>query len=254
MLQIKFFIPESYNHWDGKVVSVIYLGGCNWRCPWCNVPDLVDPNSFEEPKSIPFSEVRYKLLTHKDEIEGVCITGGEPTIHDDLPDLLSKLKKLGFRIKLETNGSAFDLLKRIITEKLVDYVALDVKSFFDLDAYAKTSGMERSKFKTPLSNVLKSIQFLKNLDSSQAVAGFDWEFRTTLIRGFHDKAALEMLTYALNRDKKVKKYVLQNFDNSFMLDQKLEVLKPFTEQEMENFLRVAKQNIPNTIIRKRKKK
>src|SRR5690554_4050368 len=123
-MRIIGFIKTSLLDWDGHVVASIYLPECNFRCPFCHNRDVVlDPESYDE---VPWDEIEEFILEHNDFLDGVVVTGGEPTLHDDLPDLLRRIKSLGVKVKLDTNGSNPDMLKDLIDAGLVDYVAMDI--------------------------------------------------------------------------------------------------------------------------------
>ncbi len=152
-----------------KVSSVIFTLGCNFRCGYCHNPQLVLPALFNNPISeeIVFSH----LVKRKNKIEGVVISGGEPTIHNDLPDFIRKIKTFGFPVKLDTNGTNPQMLKILFAEKLVDYIAMDVKATFD--KYDEVCGVKVNK-----DAIYKSIDLIKNSDIEK-------QFRITLIKGIH---------------------------------------------------------------------
>ncbi|HDD35204.1 MAG TPA: anaerobic ribonucleoside-triphosphate reductase activating protein, partial [Candidatus Desulfofervidus auxilii] len=123
MLKIKGFQKTSLIDYPGKICSVLFLPGCNYRCPFCQNPDLI-----ENPDKLPDIEEGYILSflkKRKGLVDGVCITGGEPTIHKELPSFIKKIKDLGFLVKLDTNGSNPEMVEHLIKNKLLDYVAMD---------------------------------------------------------------------------------------------------------------------------------
>ncbi|MEM4230428.1 MAG: anaerobic ribonucleoside-triphosphate reductase activating protein, partial [Candidatus Pacearchaeota archaeon] len=127
--EIKGFVPNSLVDWDGKVSSVIFLGGCNFKCKFCSNKDLVlEP---EKLKSISFESIKNYLEKNKDFIDGVVITGGEPCLHQNLFELCKTIKKLGFKVKIDTNGSYPEILQQLLDKKLVDCVAMDIKTCFE---------------------------------------------------------------------------------------------------------------------------
>jgi pyruvate formate lyase activating enzyme len=111
--------------WPGKISAVLFLSGCNFRCPYCHNPDLAEGKAAEE---LDWGEVRDYLLSRRGWIDGVAITGGEPTIHSWLADLCAEIKEIGFGVKVDTNGSRPRDVERLMREGLVDYVAMDVKT------------------------------------------------------------------------------------------------------------------------------
>jgi pyruvate formate lyase activating enzyme len=235
-LEIKGFLDVSFVDWDGKVSSVIFLPNCNFRCPFChNVNLVLNPENLE---SIPFEHVEGLLRKQKGWIDGVCITGGEPTLHSDLPDLCSRLKKMGFSVKLDTNGTNPTMLKELVDRKLVNYVALDIKAPLTIEKYGEAAGVKAEEM---LERVKESIELLLESD-------IDYEFRTTVVPDIHDMDDIEQISRSVRR---CKKYVLQKFDISLgktSIDPSF-TSKSLTDEEMQKFLTVAKKFIPNTKIR-----
>jgi pyruvate formate lyase activating enzyme len=121
----------------GRLSAIIFTRGCNFRCPYCHNPELVDPLRYVEPLSE--EEVFSFLQARIGELDGVVVTGGEPTIHSDLARLLRKLKRLGFSVKLDTNGSAPEMISQLIADSLLDYVAIDIKA--SADSYERAAGV-----------------------------------------------------------------------------------------------------------------
>lgn len=161
--------------YPGKVACTIFLGGCNFRCPFCHNSELLDGTAapvMEMEELLGFLEKRKGLL------DGVCITGGEPTLQKDLPELLSAIKAMGFAVKLDTNGYRPEVLKAVVEQGLVDYVAMDVKNC--PSRYAETAGVENLQ----ISRIEESLVFLL---SGQV----DYELRTTVVKPLHDRKAME---------------------------------------------------------------
>lgn len=181
---IKGFIKSSFVDFPDDVCSVIFLAGCNFRCPYCHNSDLVISNSSE---TIGENEVFEFLEKRKRFINTVCITGGEPTLKPDLICFIKKLKNKGFNIKLDTNGTNPKLLKELLMLNLVDYIAMDVKN--SLTKYEKTTGVH-----TQLNNIMESITLIKDSD-------IDYEFRTTIIKDFHSKEDILEIAKLLKRCK-----------------------------------------------------
>ena len=228
MENIKGFILTSLVDWDGKVSAVIFLAGCNFRCPFCSNKDLVLPNS--NLKSFSLEKIKENLEKNRDFIDGIVITGGEPTLSKDLKTLCKELKDMGFKIKIDTNGSNPDLLKELIKENLIDYAAMDVKS--DKENYDKASGV-----KVDLKKIEESIKTIIN-------SGIDYEFRITLVPTLHNKKIVENIARWLSElegnKNKIKKFVLQKFQvKDDLLDKKFENIKPFKDEEMQEFKEIA---------------
>ena len=179
----------------GRVACTVFTGGCNFRCPFCHNAALVlqpaNVTSIDEQEFFTFLRKRTGIL------DGVCITGGEPLLQPDIISFIKKIKELGYRVKLDTNGSRFELLKQIIDEGLIDYVAMDIKS--SPEKYAECIGLEGA-----CDDIFLSIQYLMN-------CGIDYEFRTTVVRELHTK---EDIINAAQYIKGAKRYYLQAFKDS----------------------------------------
>jgi len=193
--------------YPGKLAATVFLFGCNFRCPWCYSSELVLAEK-KQPEILE-KEVISFLKERQDLLEGVVICGGEPTINKDLGKFIKKIKKLGFLVKLDTNGSNPKMLKDLI--KIVDYVAMDVK--LPKDKYKKILGVNPE-------NIDKSIKILKN-------SNIDYEFRTTVVPGILDKKDILKIAKWISG---AKKYYLQNFRPEKTLDPKFEKKKPYTDE------------------------
>lgn len=195
--------------YPGKVACTVFLGGCNFRCPFCHNGGLLDGDA---PEVMTASELLNFLKGRRGLLDGVCITGGEPTLSPQLPQLLADIKALGFDVKLDTNGSHPKVLKQLVEAQLVDYVAMDVKNC--PDRYAATVGLSRA----PLEDLEESLRFLMK-------SGVDYELRTTVVRDFHDKDAILAMgkwIYGLNSSQNIPKLFLQPFvQRASVLDQTL---------------------------------
>lgn len=176
--------------------SVVYTGGCNFRCPYCHNKQLVFLN--ENLNEINNFDILDFIKKRQNLIDGICISGGEPLIHPGLHDFLRIIKDLGFKIKLDTNGSNPSKLKELIDEGLVDYVAMDIKNA--KDKYAITIDIENFDI-TPIE---ESVKLLKNSD-------IDYEFRTTYVKEFHTLEDVKNIGIWLSG---AKKYYLQSFEDS----------------------------------------
>ncbi len=158
-----------------RTAAIIFTQGCNFRCPFCHNPELVLPKKFETP--IALEEVFAFLDKRKGLLDGVEFTGGEPTLQSDLIMVMEKIKQKGFQIKLDTNGTNPAVLKEALQKKLVDYVAMDIKS--SVEKYNEIAGVSVDTEK-----IKESIEIIKKLAP-------EYEFRTTVINGFHDKKEME---------------------------------------------------------------
>ena len=191
---MKFYGIEhlSLVDFDSKLTCTIFAKSCNFRCPFCHNRSLA---LSEEVSEIPFEEILSFLKERKKYLDAVCISGGEPTLHPDLPEIIQTIKALGYLIKLDTNGTNPAMLNHLINNKLVDYIAMDIKN--DLEHYHETADV---KF-INLLNIQESIRIIQN-------SNIDYEFRTTLIAEYHTH---ERITNIANWISNPKKYFLQKF-------------------------------------------
>jgi len=183
--------------YPGKVACTVFLGGCNFRCPFCHNSQLIgDADTLmEEEELLDFLQKRKGLL------DGVCITGGEPTLQKALPELLAKIKGMGYLVKLDTNGYRPEILQALLENGLVDYVAMDVKN--DPAGYARTAGVTGLQ----ISKIEQSLRLLLS-------GKVDYELRTTLVEPLHDETSIlgiRQWLEQLGEGKKVRRYFLQPF-------------------------------------------
>ena len=182
--------------YDDKVACILFKSGCNFRCPFCHNSSLVieTNRNFE----VPFSGILDYLEKRRGVIDAVVISGGEPTLDGELKNEIKEIKKLGFFVKLDTNGTRPDIIRELLEENLLDYVAMDIKN--SLGKYPITAGLKQVED----DKILESIAVLKN-------SKIDYEFRTTLILEFHDEAAMIEIGEMI---KGAKKLFLQKFIDS----------------------------------------
>lgn len=182
--------------YEGKVACTLFTAGCNFRCPFCHNSDLVI--YAKNVNYIPFDEILDYLNKRKGMLDAVVITGGEPTLMPDLKEKLYEIKKLGYKIKLDTNGTNPDIVKELVDLKLIDYVAMDIKNSYE--GYSKTIGLESYDS----DKILESINYLLSGE-------VDYEFRTTLVREFHSDEDIKNIAKMIQG---AKRYYLQEFKNS----------------------------------------
>lgn len=197
-------------NYPDKVACTIFTRGCNFKCPYCHNSSLISLDKVNDK----YEEVISYLNKRKGILDGVCITGGEPLIHKSTKDLIKEIKNMGFLVKLDTNGSNPAMLKELIVEKLIDYVAMDIKNTFD--KYEMTIGC-----KTNIDNIKRSIEIIEN-------SNIDYEFRTTIVKELHTIDDIKGIVSMLN---KKSKYYIQNFRNSDGVLNKN--LNGFTKEELE---------------------
>ncbi len=181
--------------YPGNVACTLFTGGCNFRCPFCHNASLVLHAG--EAKAIPEEDILNFLSKRVSVLDGVCITGGEPLIHEDIEVFLSKVSDLGFKIKLDTNGTFPDRLRSLIGKGLVNRVAMDIKN--SKEKYSLTAGTD-----TDLSIISKSIEILIS-------SGIEYEFRTTVVAEYHNKNDIENICRWING---AGEYHIQNFKDS----------------------------------------
>ena len=179
----------SFVDWEDKIVCTLFMQGCNFRCPFCHNENLV-LNINKKIKGIPFDSILDFLKLRKGKLEGVVITGGEPTLMPDLVDKIRKIKSLGYPIKLDTNGSNPQILKFLVENHLIDYVAMDIKN--SIKKYPETIGLKKFNFE----NTRESISYLL----SNAIP---YEFRTTLVSEFHDEESIDEMGQLIKGAKKI---------------------------------------------------
>lgn len=179
-----------------KVACTIFTGGCNFRCPFCHNALLV--TEIDLSTAYRESEVLDYIASRKGLLDGVAITGGEPLLQNDIKPFIQKIKEMGFAVKLDTNGSFPDKLRELVNEKLVDYVAMDIKN--SKEKYAETIGLNGYDLK----NIEESVAFLKE-------GHVPYEFRTTIVKEFHTVEDVGNIAAWLSG---AENYFLQNFEDS----------------------------------------
>jgi len=204
--------------YPGKIACTVFTVGCNFRCPWCYSSELVLPEKIVDQPEILEQDFFDFLEKRKGQVDGVVICGGEPTMQADLPHFCERIKKLGYVVKLDTNGSNCKMLKQLIDERLIDYIAMDIKG--SLKKYPQAIGHKADATKGIIDNVLKSVELLKQ-------DKVDYEFRTTFTPKILDKQDIldiaEWLTPA-------KKYYIQNFRAEKNLDPDFIKIRPYSDE------------------------
>ena len=231
MVKIVGFSKTSLLDWDGMVAAVIYLPGCNLRCPFCHNRELVlESGSMDE---VPRELIEEYLRENVDFLDGVVVSGGEPTIHPDLPELLRWLRSLGTKIKLDTNGTNPEMLKDVIRAGLVDYVAMDLKAPLD-ETYSELVGCD-----APLEQIKRSIEILMT-------SGIDYEFRTTMVPTYLSPEDYERMAAYVGTARKL---ALQHFSPRNTIDPNLSVINPLPEEKVRAIAERCKPYVRKLIIR-----
>ena len=201
--------------YPGKTCAIVFTVGCNFRCPYCHNPELVNLN--DDTIVIEEQEILEFLENRKGKLDAVSITGGEPTLHKDLLDFMKKLKDMGFLIKLDSNGTCPDMLQKALHQKLVDYLAMDIKA--PLDKYEKVTIKPIN-----IDDIKKSIEIIKN-------SGIDHEFRTTIVESLLSKDDILKIGETITG---AKRYYLQKFIATKTNDPKYLKETTYSDEELEN--------------------
>lgn len=212
---IKSFIDTSFVDWRGKISAAVFLGGCNFRCPYCHNRELVlQPGRLED---ISHEWILGRLEKHKGWVDGVCITGGEPTLSEALEALISEIRSLGFLIKLDTNGSRPEVVEALVEANKLDSVSMDIKGPLRPRAYARCAGVAVS-----LNGIQRSIEILQDAD-------IEVEFRTTVVPGLLTADDILEIAGALPQGIP---YRLQDFRPDEVLNPDLKGISPYLPEEM----------------------
>ena len=229
---IKGFNPSTLIDWDWHVASIIYMPGCNFRCPFCHSSALVlAPESLE---TVPFAHIRGYLRQQKGWIDGVVIQGGEPTESPWLADMLREIKQLGLGVKLDTNGYEPETLRRLIADSLIDYAAMDIKTVLCAERYRQAAGVC-----IDTDRIRRSIALVK-----EHLA--DYEFRTTVVPGLVSREDIIAIAREITP---CRRYVLQQFAADDTLQAPWNGNKPYSAQHLEEFATVARKFVKEVTVR-----
>jgi pyruvate formate lyase activating enzyme len=228
---IKDYLPVSMLDWEGRVATVLFFGGCNFACSFCHNPELV--RHPEKIKPIPFKDIQDYLTDKKGWIDGVVITGGEPTFTPGLKGMIQDIRSLGFPIKLDTNGSHPEILDDLLLDGLLDYVAMDIKSTFEKYANVTNSDIDAVRIEESINLIIRS--------------NVQHEFRTTAYPGAVTRDDLiEIARYLGNMS--ASRYIVQQFRNDKVLDMKAKSTKPYGIEDLKEIVGVCNKYLP-TILR-----
>ena len=223
-MKISGFSKLTLLDFPGVMAFEIFTQGCNIRCPFCQNSSLIEMNdnyNYTEEEVMDYLERRKKIL------DGIVITGGEPTVQKDLVRFIQDVKNLGYKVKLDTNGFRPTVLKELLDKNLLDYVAMDIKNSFE--KYNITCGMKS----IAIENVKKSIEILKN-------SNIKHEFRTTIIKEYHTKQDILKILDIIGDSK----YYLQNFEMSAdVIDKNLHGFSDYELMQMEDLLNLKYHNV-----------
>ena len=229
MAKIHGFNKLTLLDYPGRLAATIFLGSCNFRCPFCHNAGLVlAPES--EPL-IETEEVLKVLRKRKGILDGVCVTGGEPTLDPGLTGLLTQIKELGYPVKLDTNGTRPALVRELVDAGLVDYVAMDIKN--SQEKYAETAGIRHPD----LESITRMVEYLKS-------GVVDYEFRTTVVKELHKREDIEAIGQWHSGSRR---YFLQNYKESEQVIRP--VFTSYSREQLENFQQILRKTIPQVEIR-----
>lgn len=240
-MKIGGYLKTSVIEWPGKVAAVVFTSGCNFRCPYCHNPQLVnEERGYEDESDV---SILKDLEKRKKWLDAVVITGGEPTLQPDLIDFLTRVKVLGLKVMIETNGSMPKVIARLLDCHIVDCFAIDVKAPLD-ENYAKTTRYKDTEIQEKIKKLLKMV------DKS----GIPFELRTTVVPGIHDektikKIARQIKQLTMSHQPLNIKWFLQTFQPKNCLDPKFNKTKPYSLKEMEEMLKIARKTVTNTELR-----
>jgi len=219
-LPIKGIEKLSVIDFPGKTCCIVFLADCNFRCPYCHNPDLI-----RNPQNMPDiteKEVLDFIESRKKWVDGVCITGGEPCLHKELPSFIRSVKERGFIVKLDTNGSRPEMVKSLIDEGLLDYIAMDVKA--PPERYPDVAGV-----KVDIEKIRETVDIIMK-------SGVEYEFRTTLVPRLFGRDDMEKIGRWLNG---AKRFFLQNFKSGNTLDESFKNESSFSEEELKELADIA---------------
>ncbi|MCX7795010.1 MAG: anaerobic ribonucleoside-triphosphate reductase activating protein [bacterium] len=215
--------------YPGKISAVIFTKGCNFRCPYCHNPELIE---FSKETLIEESFVFSFLKERQEKLDGVVLTGGEPTLQSDIIEFIKEIKKLGFLIKLDTNGSYPEIIEELLKERLLDYIAMDIKANLGKYNEVTCSNVDTEKIKRSVDIIIAS--------------GIDYEFRTTIVKSQLSKDDILKIGKLI---KSAKTYVLQEFKPSKTLDPSFLKEESYSREELEEIASTIKRLVGRVIIR-----
>ena len=214
----------------GRVSALVFTGGCNFRCDYCYNANILDIKNIKDP--ISEKDFFIFLEDRVNKLSGICITGGEPTIHSDLVPFIKRIKDMGFDVKLDTNGSNLTALKELLDQNLLDYVAMDIKG-------PPNRYQEITNSKMPYERVKESIDLLLN-------SGIDYEFRTTVVEGQLNKEDFELIGPEL---KGAKRYFLQKFEPINTQNPKFLSRESYSDEAMLGFKNILDAYVSECLVR-----
>ena len=231
-IKVKKVIEHSLKEWETKGTTILFLGDCNMRCPYCNQKSLV-LNSNSVP-DIPYESIREFLMGNRKWIDGVVISGGEPSINPSLTFLLQDLKRMGFLTKILTNGTNEPLLRKLIISKLIDLISIDIKAPINEIKYK-----EASKVNVDIRNLKNLLTFLKT-------SSFNYEISVTPHPSTMSEEDFEDIVDSLTG---IKKFVIRKIEIGDLLDDNLRNIEPYSDEYINMLYLKAKRSLKECIVR-----
>ncbi len=232
MMTIKGFVKNSLIEWEGNIAAIVFLSKCNLRCQYCHAPHLV--NNPCELETIPVDVVLESISKNREWIDGVVISGGEPTLCDELEPLIKSFKELGVKVKLDSNGTNPDVIERFFENRLLDSIAMDIKAPLEEDKYNLVAGV-----KCDIEKIKRSIRLIME-------SGVENEFRTTVCPEFLDKEdILDIARFIEGADK----YAIQQFRPIICLNNELLKVTPYPKEMLEDFAESAGKYVKKCWVR-----
>lgn len=221
---------SSLIDYPGKISAIIFTQGCNFRCPYCHNPELIIESGTANKMAV--SDLLEFLKTRIGKLDGVVITGGEPTLHKGLIEFVKQIKDLGFLVKLDTNGTNPEMLKTLIDEKLVDYVAMDIKAPIETYKEIVCANVDTAK-------IIESIELVK-------LSGLGYEFRTTVVKSLLEPSDFEKIGEMI---KGAEKYYLQKFVPTKTLNKTFLGQTTYSDEEFEVLIKILEKYINTVEVR-----
>jgi pyruvate formate lyase activating enzyme len=216
--------------YPGKISAIIFTQGCNFRCPYCHNPELVDPKLFEPP--MPHEEIFGFLDRRRGKLDAVVVTGGEPTLQPNLIPFLRRVKEMGYLVKIDTNGALPEVLENLISHRIADYIAMDIKA--PLEKYAQVTRTE-----------VDTERIRRSIDLVMA-SGTPSEFRTTIVAPLVDREDIRKIGGLI---RGARRFVLQKFVASKKLSEDFQKASTYPHSELEEFKKELESVIDEVVIR-----
>jgi pyruvate formate lyase activating enzyme len=229
---IKGFLPSTLLDWEGRLAATLFLGGCNFRCGYCHNPELVINTG--EVGDIPWQRVEARLRGFGAWLDGVCITGGEPTLDARLPTLCECMAELGLQVKLDTNGTQPDMLEALFTKGLVHSVAMDVKAPLEATIYDRIAGVA-----VDVASLQRAVQLIQT-------SGLEYEFRTTAGEDFLPLAEISHLAGHL---RGARKWVVQRFLPDHALHEHYRAMSRASDEYLEATRKIGADCVEQCVVR-----